>query len=109
MAVSVTVHGKLSMGNAKGTLASIAFIAGDYSSGVTLSASDLRLGRIEGVLVLGTQGGGVAAFHYDRVTGKLRGYGSSATPGVTQETSGAQAAAASPVYVLAIGDNVNKG
>lgn len=109
MAVSYTIRGKVSLGSIRGTIADVAFIAGDYSTGVTLTASSLRLGTIDSVIVLGTTGAGLAVFYFDRASGKLRGSGSTATPGLNQEVSAAQAAACSPLFILALGDNANKG
>jgi hypothetical protein len=109
MAVVPTIRGKVSMGSIRGTIADVAFVAGDYSSGITLTASSLGLGRIDSVIVLGSTGAGLASFYWDRATSKVRGTGSTATPGLNQETSAAQAAAASPIFILALGDNANKG
>lgn len=108
MALGFTIRGKLSLGNIRGTIADVSFVAGDYSSGLTLPASSLRLGTIDSIIVLGSTGA-LANFYWDRTTGKVRANGGTATPGLQQEVSAAQAAAASPIFILALGDNANKG
>lgn len=112
MAVALTNINKLSFGNARGTIATVTFAAGDYTgspTGVTLDPATFRVGRIIGVAVLGGTDP-EAVFYWDPTNSKLRAMVTGpGLGGVMEEATAAEAAAAGAVQVLVIGDIVNKG
>jgi hypothetical protein len=109
MALTITPRANFSLGNARGTLTDVTIgAAGDYSSGVTLTAANLRLGSIQFILVSGSDDITVNWF-YDQATGKIRASKTgAATSAVFIEAAGADVAG-DVVRVFAIGDNPNKG
>lgn len=107
MALTITPVTKMTWGNARVTVQTVNIgAAGDYSSGITLTAANVRLGTISFLSVIGSSALGVA-WYWDQGTAKLRGMKGN---GVAEfvEAAGADVSG-DTLLVLAVGDNANKG
>lgn len=95
MALTVTPHHKTASGlnPTRRVISTITVgVAGDYSSGITLAASDFGLRELTGINVLGASIG--VLWQWDSATRKLRAYKTgSATSGLLLEAAGADVAA----------------
>lgn len=109
MALTFTPISKMSWGNARATLQTITIgAAGDYSSGLTVTAANVRLGSIAFLVVVGGDHIG-EQWYYDQSTGKLRANKTgAATSGEFIEVAGSDVSG-DIILVLAVGDNANKG
>lgn len=107
MALTITPVTKMTWGNARVTIQTVTIgVAGDYSSGLTLTAANLRLGSLTYASVIGSNALGVS-WYWDQSTSKLRGMKGN---GVAEFVEAAGADVAGDVLlVLAVGDNANKG
>lgn len=109
MALTITPVTKMTWGNARVTIQTVNIgVAGDYSSGLTLTAANLRLGSLTYASVIGSSALG-SIWYWDQGTSKLRAMKTgAATSAEFIEAAGADVAG-DTLLVLAVGDNANKG